>query len=78
MDRGDGGDERGDGWMVESGRRSVKRAMQINSGQEDEQRRVEGRRVWDPDGKVFWQATTNWPATETANDDPSGPARKQS
>lgn len=60
MDRGDGGrgvKER-DGWMEESGRtRSAKRAMQINSGQEEERREVEGRQSSDPDGKVFWQAT---------------------
>lgn len=44
--------------MEESGRtRSAKRAMQINSEQEEEQREVEGRRGSDPDGKVFWQAT---------------------
>lgn len=51
---GRGGVKERDGWMEESGRtRSAKRAMQINSGQEE----GEGRRGSDPEGKVFWQAT---------------------
>lgn len=43
MDRGDGGGggvKERDGWTEESGRtKSAKRAMQINSGQEEEQMR---------------------------------------
>ncbi len=83
MDRGDGGgggvkELEMDGWRRVGGRGQRRERCRSTASKRRSRGRWRGGEAQIQMGKYFGKQPPDWPATETANNDPSSPARKQS